>query len=100
MNCVLQLLRIESYIIITLELKKIKISVNQGKKVRLSYREVGISDHMYYKWHIEYGGLSIDQARDPKKLKETCVYRSDIGQADIKRNFRDRRQEKSKILSS
>ncbi len=48
---------------IILKLRKIEISVNQGRSIRLSCRESGISDHTYYKWRREYGGLNIDQAR-------------------------------------
>lgn len=55
---------------IILKLRKIEISANQGKSIKLSCREEGISDHTYYKWRREYGGLSIDQARELKKLKE------------------------------
>lgn len=55
---------------IVMKLRKIEISVNQGKSIRLSCREAGISDHTYYKWRREYGGLNIDQARELKKLKE------------------------------
>ena len=55
---------------IIMKLRKVEISVNQGKSIRLSCREEGISDHTYYKWRREYGGLNIDQARELKKLKE------------------------------
>ena len=51
---------------IIMKLRKVEISVNQGKSIRLSCREEGI----YYKWRREYGGLNIDQARELKKLKE------------------------------
>lgn len=46
---------------IILRLRRIEISINQGKGVRLSCREEGISDHTYYKWRREYGGLNIDR---------------------------------------
>lgn len=55
---------------IIMKLRKVEISVNQGKSIRLSCREAWISDHTYYKWRREYGGLNIDQARELKKLKE------------------------------
>ena len=55
---------------IIMKLRKVEISVNQGKSIRLSCREEGISEHTYYKWRREYGGLNIDQARELKKLKE------------------------------
>lgn len=55
---------------IIMKLRKIEILVNQGKSIRLSCRESGISDYTYYKWRREYGGLNIDQVRELKKLKE------------------------------
>ena len=55
---------------IILKLRKVEILVNQGKNVRQSCREEGISDHTYNKWRREYGGLNVDQARELKKLKE------------------------------
>jgi transposase-like protein len=30
----------------------------------------GISDHTYYKWRREYGGLEVSQARELEKVKE------------------------------
>ncbi len=43
---------------------------NYRKSVREGCRAEGISDHTYYKWRKEYGGLSVDQAKELKKLKE------------------------------
>ena len=55
---------------VVMKLRKIEITVNQGKNIREACRAEGISDHTYYKWRKEYGGLSIDQAKELKKLKE------------------------------
>ncbi len=55
---------------IILKLRKIETLVNQGKRIVQACREAGISDHTYYKWRREYGGLNIDQARELKKLKQ------------------------------
>ena len=55
---------------VVMKLRKIEITVNQGKSIREACRTEGISDHTYYKWRKEYGGLSIDQAKELKKLKE------------------------------
>ncbi|MDR3155691.1 MAG: transposase, partial [Holosporaceae bacterium] len=38
--------------------------------VLLSCKECGISDHTYYKWRREYGGLDVSQAKELKRLKE------------------------------
>ena len=55
---------------VVMKLRKIEITVNQGKSIGEACRAEGISDHTYYKWRKEYGGLSIDQAKELKKLKE------------------------------
>ena len=55
---------------VVMKLRKIEITVNQGKSIREACRAEGISDHTYYKWRKEYGGLSMDQAKELKKLKE------------------------------
>jgi transposase-like protein len=55
---------------IVLLLRKVEILINQGKTVLLSCKECGISDHTYYKWRREYGGLDVSQAKELKKLKE------------------------------
>ncbi len=33
-------------------------------------REIGVTDHTYYRWRREYGGLNLDQARRLKKLDQ------------------------------
>ena len=55
---------------IIMKLRKIESLINQGKTILKSCREAGISDHTYYKWRKEYGGLNIDQAKELKKLKQ------------------------------
>ena len=46
---------------IIMKLRKIETLINQGETILKSCREAGISDHTYYKWRKEYGGLNIDQ---------------------------------------
>jgi transposase-like protein len=55
---------------IVLLLRKIEILINQGKTVRLSCREAGISEYAYRRWRKEYGGLDVSQAKELKRLKE------------------------------
>ena len=55
---------------IIMKLRKIESLINQGETILKSCREAGISDHTYYKWRKEYGGLNIDQAKELKKLKQ------------------------------
>jgi transposase-like protein len=55
---------------IVLLLRKVEILINQGEMVLLTCKECGISDHTYYKWRRECGGLDVSQAKELKKLKE------------------------------
>jgi len=41
-----------------------------GDTVLTDLREIGVTDHTYYRWRREYGGLNLDQARRLKKLEQ------------------------------
>ena len=49
------------------KLRQIEVLLSQGKTVPLACKEGGITEHTYYRWRREYGGLQLEQA---KKLKE------------------------------
>ena len=48
-------------------LREAEVALSQGQTVGQVCRALGISEQSYYRWHREYGGLKIDQA---KRLKE------------------------------
>lgn len=52
------------------KLRQVEVAVSGGKKVAQAVREIGVSEHTYYRWRTEYGGLNIDQARKLKKLEK------------------------------
>ena len=33
-------------------------------------KKIGVSDHTYYRWRKEYGGMRVDQARRLKELEQ------------------------------
>ena len=43
--------------------RQVEIAVAGGKSVGQAVREIGVTDHTYYRWRCEYGGLNLDQAR-------------------------------------
>ena len=49
------------------KLRQVEVAVAAGKSVGHAVREIGVTDHTYYKWRREYGGLNLDQARCLKK---------------------------------
>lgn len=48
-------------------LRKAEVELAGGKTVREVCKELGVSEHTYYRWRREYGGMTTDQA---KRLKE------------------------------
>ena len=55
---------------VILKLREIEKQHNQGVDIVQSCRNAGISDHTYYKWRREYGGMRIDQAKKYKELEQ------------------------------
>ncbi len=52
------------------KLRQVEVAVAGGKSVGQSVREIGVTDHTYYRWRREYGGLNLGQARHLKKLEQ------------------------------
>ncbi len=52
------------------KLRQVDVAVANGKSVGHAVREIGVTDHTYYRWRREYGGLNLDQARKLKKLEQ------------------------------
>ena len=52
------------------KLRQVEVAVAGGKSVGQSVREIGVTDHTYYRWRREYGGLDLDQAKRLKKLEQ------------------------------
>ncbi len=52
------------------KLRQVEVAVASGKSVGAAVREIGVTDHTYYRWRREYGGLNLDQARRLKKLEQ------------------------------
>ncbi len=52
------------------KLRQVEVAVAGGKSVGQSVRDIGVTDHTYYRWRREYGGLNLDQARRLKKLEQ------------------------------
>jgi putative transposase len=52
------------------KLRQVDVAVAGGRSVGQAVREIGVTDHTYYRWRREYGGLNLDQARRLKKLEQ------------------------------
>ena len=52
------------------KLRQVEVAGAGGKSVGQAVREIGVTDHTYYRWRREYGGLNLDQAKRLKKLEQ------------------------------
>ncbi|HIK90005.1 MAG TPA: hypothetical protein EYG09_10210 [Dehalococcoidia bacterium] len=52
------------------KLRQVEVAVAGDKSVGQAVREIGVTDHTYYRWRREYGGLDLDQAKRLKKLEQ------------------------------
>ena len=52
------------------KLRQVEVAVANGKSVGHSVRDIGVTDHTYYRWRREYGGLNLDQVRRLKHLEQ------------------------------
>ena len=55
------------------KLRQVEVAVAGGKSVGQAVREIGVTDHTYYRWRREYGGLNLDQAKRLKKLEQENI---------------------------
>ncbi len=52
------------------KLREAEILLSQGEAIALVSKKIGVSDHTYYRWRKEYGGMRADQARRLKELEQ------------------------------
>jgi transposase-like protein len=51
------------------KLREVDVLVQQGYSVGGVVRKIGVSDHTYYVWRREYGGMGVEQAKRLKELE-------------------------------
>ena len=52
------------------KLREAEILLSQGAGIAVVSKKIGVSDHTYYRWRKEYGGLRIEQAKKLKSLEK------------------------------
>ena len=52
------------------KLREAEVMLSQGAPVAAVSNKIGVSDHTYYRWRKEYGGMRVDQARRLKELEQ------------------------------
>ena len=51
------------------KLREAEVALAQGETVAQACRGIGVSDHTFYRWRQQYGGLKIDQARRLREME-------------------------------
>jgi len=51
-------------------LREAEVLLSQGQTASSVCRSMGISQHTYYRWRKEYGGMRVDQAKRLKDLEQ------------------------------
>ena len=51
------------------KLREAEVALAQGETVAQACRGIGVSDHTFYRWRQQYGGLRIDQARRLREME-------------------------------
>ena len=51
------------------KLREADVELGRGLRVGQVCRKLEISEHTYYRWRKEFGGLKVDQARRMKELE-------------------------------
>jgi len=52
------------------KLRQAEVEIANGATISQAAKKIGVSDHTYYRWRAEYGGMRVDQA---KRLEDACV---------------------------
>jgi len=51
------------------KLREAEVLISQGQTIAEAAKAIGVTDHTYYRWRKEYGGLRTDQAQRLKELE-------------------------------
>jgi putative transposase len=52
------------------KLREAEVMLSQGAPIAVVSKKIGVSDHTYYRWRKEYGGMRVDQARRLRELEQ------------------------------
>ncbi len=52
------------------KLRQAEVELAKGATVAAVCKKLGVTDHTYYRWRSEYGGMRVDQARNLKQLEQ------------------------------
>jgi putative transposase len=50
------------------KLREAEVELGKGATVAQAAKKIGVTEHTYYRWRAEYGGMRVDQAKRLKAL--------------------------------
>jgi putative transposase len=63
------------------KLREAEVALAKGQTTSQVCRQLGVTEHTYYRWRKEYGGLRVDQAKRLKELeKENTQLKKLVGE--------------------
>jgi putative transposase len=51
------------------KLREAEVEIAKGATIAVVAKKLGVTDHTYYRWRAEYGGMRVDQAKRLKDLE-------------------------------
>ena len=70
------------------KLREADVELGRGVPVGQICRKLEISEHTYYRWRKEYGGLKVDQAKRLKELeKENARLKKLLAEAELDKSM-------------
>ena len=48
------------------KLRQAEVEIANGATVAQAAKKIGVTDHTYYRWRSEYGGMRVNQAKRPE----------------------------------
>jgi len=52
------------------KLRQAEVEIANGATVSQAAKKIGVTDHTYYRWRSEYGGMRVNQAKRLKELEK------------------------------
>jgi len=52
------------------KLRQAEVEIANGATISQAAKKIGLTDHTYYRWRSEYGGMRVDQAKRLKELEK------------------------------
>ena len=52
------------------KLREAEVLISKGMTAAEAIRKLGVSEHTYYRWRREYGGMRVNQAKRLKELEK------------------------------